>query len=106
MSFFVDSVQEDAEIELKGVNASLTILDRMHPKTLLKQLTTTFSGEATPRPRELPTPNLRRAWTIFEKIGRLMERVEALEAENKSLKRKNTEFEDKQAKMVKLLTDE
>ncbi|KAG5755133.1 hypothetical protein H9Q72_006423 [Fusarium xylarioides] len=54
------------------------------------------------------------------KIGRLMERVEVLEAENRalkkknaefedknrSLKRKNTEFEDEQAKMVKLLTDE
>ncbi|KAF5581525.1 hypothetical protein FPCIR_10095 [Fusarium pseudocircinatum] len=54
------------------------------------------------------------------KIGRLMERIEVLEAENRalkkknaefedknrSLKRKNTEFEDKQAKMVKLLTDD
>ncbi|KAI1051706.1 hypothetical protein LB506_002996 [Fusarium annulatum] len=54
------------------------------------------------------------------KIGRLMERVEVLEAENRalkkknaefedknrSLKRKNTEFEDKQAKMAKLLADD
>ncbi|KAF5670812.1 hypothetical protein FDENT_11133 [Fusarium denticulatum] len=56
----------------------------------------------------------------IRKIGRLMERIEVLEAENRalkkknaefedknrSLKRKNTEFEDKQAKMVKLLTDD
>ncbi|KAF5243157.1 hypothetical protein FANTH_8349 [Fusarium anthophilum] len=56
----------------------------------------------------------------IRKIGRLMERVEVLEAENRALKkkntefedknqylkRKNTEFEDKQVKMMKLLTDE
>lgn len=35
-----------------------------------------------------------------------MERVEALEAENRALKKKNSELEDKQAKVVKLLTDD
>ncbi|ENH70393.1 hypothetical protein FOC1_g10012318 [Fusarium oxysporum f. sp. cubense race 1] len=42
----------------------------------------------------------------IRKIGRLMERVEALEAENRTLKKKNFELEDKQAKFVKLLTDD
>ncbi|KAH7475181.1 hypothetical protein IWW34DRAFT_847063 [Fusarium oxysporum f. sp. albedinis] len=42
----------------------------------------------------------------IRKIGRLMERVEALEAENRALKKKNSELEDKQAKVVKLLTDD
>ncbi|KAF5604527.1 uncharacterized protein FSUBG_6830 [Fusarium subglutinans] len=42
----------------------------------------------------------------IRKIRRLMERVEVLEDKNRSLKRKKTEFEYKQAKMVKLLTDE
>ncbi|EWZ34310.1 hypothetical protein FOZG_12296 [Fusarium oxysporum Fo47] len=35
-----------------------------------------------------------------------MERVEALEAENRALKKKNSELEDKQAKVVRLLTDD
>ncbi|KAK2126679.1 hypothetical protein NOF04DRAFT_1399269 [Fusarium oxysporum II5] len=42
----------------------------------------------------------------IRKVGRLMERVEALEAENRALKKKNSELEDKQAKVVKLLTDD
>lgn len=41
----------------------------------------------------------------IRKIGRLVECVEALEAENRALK-KNSELEDKQAKVVKLLTDD
>lgn len=93
----------------------MIFLKHMNPKTLLRQLATTLSWEVrnhgrksltihlptaiqvTPRPRELPTPNL---------LGRLMERVEALEAENRALKKKNSELEDKQAKVVKLLTDD
>ncbi|KAG9498498.1 hypothetical protein J7337_009305 [Fusarium musae] len=91
MSSFVDSARKDAEIGLKRDKPSLMILELMLPEALLEQATKTFSRE--------DMDNIR-------KIGRLMERVEVLEAENRALKKKNTEFKDKQAKMVKLLTDE
>ncbi|KAF4435345.1 hypothetical protein FACUT_7256 [Fusarium acutatum] len=99
MSSFVDSAQKDAEIGPAG-----TAHDNIGNAKAEKTSNTKSSQDMD---------NIR-------KIGRLMERVELLEAENRALKkknaefedknrflkRKNIEFEDKQAKMVKLLTDE
>ncbi|KAF4336473.1 hypothetical protein FBEOM_9681 [Fusarium beomiforme] len=70
----------------------------------------------------IPTTNTSKGMDNIRKIGRLMERIEALEAENlalkrknanledkqaenESLKRKNSEFEEKQAKMRKFLAE-
>ncbi|EWY87380.1 hypothetical protein FOYG_11585 [Fusarium oxysporum NRRL 32931] len=85
-----------------GLEAPLIFLKHMNAKTLLRQLATTLSWEAE------GTFNTKSSQDMdnIRKIGRLMERVEALEAENRALKKKNSELEDKQAKVVKLLTDD
>ncbi|KAF9771544.1 hypothetical protein IL306_010807 [Fusarium sp. DS 682] len=100
--------------EYAAENPAETAYDNIQLRGKKRARSDRVKTEATPMTNNMD--NIR-------KIGRLMERVEALEAENRALKRKNseledkqaekqafkrknTEFEDKQAKMRKLLEDE
>ncbi|KAG7432229.1 hypothetical protein Forpi1262_v006848 [Fusarium oxysporum f. sp. raphani] len=73
-----------------------------------KELNYSFANSDSGNSKAEGTSNTKSSQDMdnIRKIGRLMERVEVLEAENRALKKKNFELEDKQAKVVKLLTDD
>jgi hypothetical protein len=70
-------------------------------------VTTTSTHTVTPETNfvDLTGPGEEKSTVQEDENERLRERVEALEAENRALKRENSELKDKQAKVVELLTD-